>query len=258
MSRKVTGIAVVAALAVGLTAFATLQAGEGHKGHDHKHDGGKHHDKKMSKAEVGEKAPMFKLKTAEGEKVKLAELIEQDKTVVLEWFNPDCPYVERHYEKQDTMKRLASKYADKDVVWLRVNSSHYADAKYNKKWAKKWEIERPILVDQDGKVGRMYKAKTTPHMYIINGEGKLVYAGAIDDNRSVDPRDDPEETVNYVDRALQSLLAEEDIETAETKPYGCSVKYGKKADASTGDAPVMVAMSDDKGDGEKCENCRCD
>lgn len=251
MSRTFTGIGVLAALIVGLVTFSTLQAGD-QKGKDHDHDG-----EKAVKAEVGKKAPTFKLKTADGEKVNLAELIEAEKVVVLEWFNPDCPYVKRHYEKQPTMKRLAAKYAEKDVVWLRVNSTDYMDAGKNAKWAKKWEIERPILIDQDGKVGRMYGAKTTPHMYIINTEGTLVYAGAIDDHRSVDPRDDSDETVNYVDQALKAVLAGEEVSNSETKPYGCSVKYGKQADASTGDEPVLVAMGDGKGDDEKCGDCQC-
>lgn len=235
--KKGSFVALAAVLAVGLATVGVLEAGD-QKDHDHKAK-----DKKV-KAEVGEKAPDFKLHNAEGEKVKLSELTEQEKVVVLEWFNPDCPYVKKHYEKLQTTQTLASKYADKDVVWLLVNSSHYADAEYNKKWAEKWSIEQPILVDQDGKVGKQYGAKTTPHMYIIDTEGTLVYAGAIDDNRSAKPRGEDEQTVNYVDEALQSLLAEEEISTRQTKPYGCSVKYGKQASAEPTEAPMVVASND--------------
>jgi len=235
MRKAIVGSAVFVA-ALGLVTLGVLQAGE-QKGHG---------DKAEAQAKVGEPAPQFKLHTASGEKVKLADLTKEEKVVVLEWFNPECPYVKKHYADMTTMNDLASKYAEKDVVWLRVNSSHHHDAEANAKWAEKWSIDRPILVDQDGKVGKMYGAKTTPHMYIIDAEGKLAYAGAIDSNRSHKPAKEGEEVVNYVDEALKALLAGEEVSTKQTKPYGCSVKYGKQARGASGAEPIMVASADGK------------
>jgi peroxiredoxin len=145
------------------------------------------------------------------------------KIVVLEWLNPDCPFVQRHY-KAGTMKNLATRYGDDGVVWLTINSTNYMDAEANAKFKVQYDLPYTILVDQSGDVGHLYGAKTTPHMYIIDGAGVLVYIGAIDD----DPRGNKDEpVVNYVAVALDEILAGKAVTTAETKPYGCSVKYKK-------------------------------
>lgn len=169
---------------------------------------------------VGEMAPSFTLKDEAGNEVSLADF--KGKVVVLEWLNPDCPFVVRHY-KAGTMKNLATSYGAKGVVWLTINSTNYMDAEANAKFKAANQLPYPILVDQDGAVGHLYDAKTTPHMYIIDGAGKLVYVGAIDD----DPRGGSEKPANYVAAALDEVLAGSAVTTAETTPYGCSVKYKK-------------------------------
>jgi peroxiredoxin len=169
--------------------------------------------------DVGDAAPDFTLADTEGTPVSLSDF--EGKVVVLEWLNPDCPFVQRHY-KAGTMKKLASAYAGKGVVWLTINSTHYMDAAANAKFKAANDLPYPILVDQSGKVGHLYGAKTTPHMYLIDGGGKLVYIGAIDD----DPRGNRDQpATNYVAAALDQILAGKAVTIAETKPYGCSVKY---------------------------------
>ena len=170
-------------------------------------------------ASVGEMAPAFTLADSAGNKVSLNDF--EGKIVVLEWLNPDCPFVQRHY-KAGTMKNLAAQYAGEGVVWLTINSTNYMDAAANAKFKAENDLPYTILVDQSGDVGHLYGAKTTPHMYIIDGNGTLVYIGAIDD----DPRGNKgEPAVNYVAVALDEVLAGNPVTTAETKPYGCSVKY---------------------------------
>ncbi len=170
---------------------------------------------------VGDTAPAFSLADSAGNKVSLSD--SEGKVVVLEWLNPDCPFVQRHY-KAGTMKSLATTYGEKGVVWLTINSTNYMDAAANAKFKADNGLPYPILVDQSGEVGHLYGAATTPHMYIIDGTGKVVYIGAIDD----DPRgnnDGP--ATNYVAAALDDVVAGKAVTTAETKPYGCSVKYKK-------------------------------
>jgi peroxiredoxin len=170
---------------------------------------------------VGDAAPNFTLADTAGNEVSLSDF--KGKIVVLEWLNPDCPFVKRHY-KAGTMKKLATEYADDDVVWLTINSTHYMDAAANAKFKADNKLPSTILVDQSGEVGHLYGAVTTPHMYVIDAGGKLVYIGAIDD----DPRGNKgEAAVNYVALALDEVVAGKAVATAETKPYGCSVKYKK-------------------------------
>jgi peroxiredoxin len=170
---------------------------------------------------VGDVVPDFTLADSAGKNVSLSDF--EGKVVVLEWLNPDCPYVKRHY-KAGTMKKLATAYGEKGVVWLTINSTNYMDAEANAKFKAANELPYHILVDQSGEVGHLYGAVTTPHMYIIDGNGKLVYMGAIDD----DPRGNTEgPATNYVAAALDEVLAGKAVTTAETKPYGCSVKYAK-------------------------------
>jgi len=169
-------------------------------------------------------APMahdFTLTDQDGNEVHLADL--RGKVVVLEWINPDCPFVRRHHLERKTMVDLAQKYADKGVVWLAVNSTHYMDRQANKKWHTDWKLPYPILVDADGKVGRAYGAKSTPHMFVIDKSGQTVYQGAIDS----DPSGREASPANYVDEALGELLAGRPVSNPETKSYGCSVKYAQ-------------------------------
>jgi len=170
---------------------------------------------------VGDTAPAFTLADSAGNQVSLSDF--EGKIVVLEWLNPDCPFVQRHY-KAGTMKNLAAQHAGEGVVWLTINSTNYMDGAANGKFKADNGLPYTILVDQSGDVGHLYDAKTTPHMYIIDGTGTLVYIGAIDD----DPRGNKgEPAVNYVAVALDEVLAGKSVTTAETKPYGCSVKYKK-------------------------------
>ncbi len=172
-------------------------------------------------AAVGSAAPDFTLMDTAGSEVSLSDFAGQ--VVVLEWLNPDCPFVKRHYSA-GTMKGLATRYGGQGVVWLTINSTNYMDAEANAAFKAANELPYSILVDQSGEVGHLYGAMTTPHMYIIDGNGKLVYMGAIDD----DPRGNKEgPATNYVAAALDEVLAGEAVSTAETKPYGCSVKYAK-------------------------------
>lgn len=166
-------------------------------------------------------APVFELRDQDGNMVKLADFA--GKVVVLEWFNPGCPFVQRHYgDEHRTMVRLADKYRAQGVVWLAINSTYTADAATNAQAARQWQIPYPVLDDSSGQVGHAYGARTTPHMFVIDPRGQIVYQGAIDD----DPRGDKgAQAANYVDQALQAVLAGQLPDPARTKPYGCSVKY---------------------------------
>jgi DsbC/DsbD-like thiol-disulfide interchange protein len=166
-------------------------------------------------------APDFVLKDQDGQQVTLSEL--RGNVVVLEWFNPDCPFVQRHHAQRPTMVDLAHQYGRDEVKWLAINSTHSMDTAANKRWHEQWELPYPLLVDQDGAVGRAYEAKTTPHMFVISPEGRIVYEGAIDD----DAPGQKSEPRNYVDQALSQLLAGTPVSEARTKPYGCSVKYAE-------------------------------
>ncbi|QDP02311.1 redoxin domain-containing protein [Thalassotalea sp. PS06] len=176
---------------------------------------------------VDEAAPDFELVNEAGKTVKLSDY--QGKYVVLEWTNHLCPYVKKHYESGN-MPNLQSKYTDKDVVWLQVISSAegkqgYVEAEEAVALNKERQAAPShVLFDPEGDVGKLYGAKTTPHMYIINPEGELKYAGAIDSIKSADPAD-IEKATNYVDTGLTSLMAGGEVENKLTPPYGCSVKY---------------------------------
>ena len=174
-------------------------------------------------AKVGEAAPDFSLQDQDGKAVNLADL--KGKIVVLEWFNEECPYVVRHHEKDKTMSTLSDKYASKDVVWLAVNSTNGKTNEDNKSIHGKWNIKYSILNDSEGKTGKAYGAKSTPHMFIIDKEGKLAYAGGIDN----DPKGEKTgaDKVNYVDKALTEIIEGKAVSEPKTKQYGCSVKYKK-------------------------------
>jgi len=203
MKRQFTSWVATAVLAVGLSGFAGAAV------------------------EVGKAAPDFTLPASNGSNVSLASF--KGKYVVLEWFNDGCPFVKKHYEPGN-MQKLQETYAAKDVVWLTINSSAkgkqgHTDAKGAEELRAKWAIKsQATLLDSAGKVGKLYGAKTTPHMFIINPEGNVIYQGAIDDKDTTDSADIAT-SKNFVAAALDAALAGKAVETASTKPYGCSVKY---------------------------------
>jgi peroxiredoxin len=176
-------------------------------------------------AVVGAPAPDFELRDTDGREHRLSDYVAQGKTVVLEWFNPECPFVRKHHEKYRTMVDAYAKYRSKDVVWLAINSAAPGKQGYglerNQEAKRKFGMEYPLLLDESGSVGRSYGAKTTPHMFVIS-KGNLVYAGAIDDN----PSPGTLGATNHVAKALDEVLAGKPVQTAQTKSYGCSVKYG--------------------------------
>jgi peroxiredoxin len=164
-------------------------------------------------------APDFTLTDQKGNTVQLSDF--KGKVVVLEWTNPDCPFVQRHY-KAGTMARLAKTYAGKGVVWLAINSTYYMNRKRDAAWAEQQQIAYPVLGDHDGKVGKAYGAKSSPHMFVIDAKGNIAYRGAIDNDASGEKK---EGVVNYVALALDAVLAGKPVAVTETRPYGCSVKY---------------------------------
>jgi peroxiredoxin len=176
---------------------------------------------------VGKPAPPFSVVDATGKVRSLAEF--RGRTVVLEWTNKDCPYVEKHY-RAGAMQRLQSEAASDGVVWLSIISSapgkqgHLAPAKALTHAAEVGATPAAILIDASGVMGRAYGAKTTPHMYVINAQGTLVYAGAIDDRKTTNPAD-VAKAKNYVAAALADLKAGRPVAFATSPPYGCSIKY---------------------------------
>lgn len=176
-------------------------------------------------AVVGKPAPNFTLTDTDGKTHNLADYTKAGKTVVLEWYNPDCPVVKRYHDSSKKMSETYAKFADKNVVWLAVNSGgpgkqgHGLDR--NKESRGQYKMNYPVLLDESGQVGMMYGAKTTPHMFVIAPNGSLAYVGSLDDGSN------PQQpaTVNYVAEALQALVAGKAVTVSETKSFGCSVKY---------------------------------
>jgi len=173
-------------------------------------------------AALGQPAPDFTLVDAAGGTFTLSE--QRGVPVVLEWFNPGCPYVVRAHE-EGCLASYPAEAAGEGVVWVAINSGAQgkqgAGAETNAKAAEEWDMGYPVLLDESGAVGRAYGAKTTPHLFVIDAEGVLVYAGAVDD----DPRGKlGDERTNYVEAALREMQAGA-VSNPETKPYGCSVKY---------------------------------
>ena len=165
-------------------------------------------------------APDFTLPDLDGRAHSLSQY--RGKLVVLEWTNPGCPYVQRHYAS-DTMEKLAKRYGAQGVVWVAANSTHDNTPADTLSWKSEQGFEYATLQDSSGELGKLYGARTTPHMFIIDAQGVLRYAGAIDD----DPNGDAATPVNYVGGAVKAVLAGASPDPSETKPYGCSVKYKK-------------------------------
>jgi hypothetical protein len=179
-------------------------------------------------AEVGKAAPAFSLPGLSGKPVSLADF--KGKTVVLEWLNKDCPFV-RHYYKNGDMQGLQKKYTDQKIVWLSIVSSAQGKEGYFASAAEAAAFKADskasmtdILLDPDGTAGQAYGSKNTPTMYIIGAKGKVVYEGAIDDKPSTDPADIAG-AKNWVAQALDEILAKKKVSVAQTRPYGCGVKY---------------------------------
>lgn len=178
-------------------------------------------------AALGQPAPDFSLPSLSGETVALGDLA--GKTVVLEWFNPDCPFVNLAHEK-GSLKGMGNRHAKEGVAWLAINSGgpgrqgHGADT--NHEGQKRFGMDYPILIDENGAVGHAYGAERTPHLFVIDGSGTLVYDGAIDNSPDAEGESPAGgKLVNYVDGALADVAAGRPVATPSTEPYGCTVKY---------------------------------
>ncbi|HYC58049.1 MAG TPA: redoxin domain-containing protein [Thermoanaerobaculia bacterium] len=181
----------------------------------------------LAEPSVGSPAPAFTLIDTRGKQHNLADF--KGKYVVLEWVNFGCPFVKKHYGSGN-MQATQKKAVDRGVVWLSVCSSadgkqgHMAAAEWNNEIASRKMASTAVLIDESGQVGKTYGAKTTPHMYIVNPDGVLIYKGAIDDKPTTD-QDDIPGARNHVLAALDESMAGKPVSTASTTPYGCSVKY---------------------------------
>jgi hypothetical protein len=180
---------------------------------------------------VGQAAPDFSLKDTTGKTVKLSDY--RGKYVVLEWTNPGCPYVKKHYNSGN-MAATQQDAVAKGAVWLSINSTekdawdYLAPPKLTAWLNERKAKPTAVLMDEEGTAGRAYGARTTPHMYIVNPQGQLVYAGGIDSIASSDA-DDIKKATNYVKQGLGEALAGKPISAATTRPYGCSIKYKNNA-----------------------------
>jgi peroxiredoxin len=180
-----------------------------------------------TKAVIGKPAPDFELPDLEGHKVRLSQF--RGHVVVLEWFNPECPFVKASHTK-GSLRGLSDKYTGKGVVWLAINSAASGKQGYgveaNAAGKRKYALNHPVLIDESGDVGHLYDAQHTPHMFVVDEKGVLVYRGAIDnspDGEGESPQGG--KLVNYVETALTELGAGRPVTTAETEAYGCTVKY---------------------------------
>ncbi len=186
--------------------------------------------KQTKKAAIDKTAPDFLLVDHLGKEHRLSDYTAKGMTVVLEWFNPTCPYVVEHYndEGKGTSTAVEKEFTEEKVVWLRINSGKAESVKdareINAKYAQNWKIKSPILLDTAGTVGRSYGAKVTPTMFVINNEGVIAYTGAMDSEKS------PSKTgeIIYPRDAVRAVLANETVTKKTTKAVGCSIKYAAK------------------------------
>ncbi len=181
----------------------------------------------VASAAIGNPAPQFSGTTSQGKTVNLSDF--KGKYVILEWSNHECPFVVKHYGSGN-MQKLQKTYTDKGAAWLTVLSSaagqqgHVDAAGANKIAADKGSAASHIILDEKGVIGKAYDAKTTPHMFIVDPQGILIYEGAIDSNSSADPADIAG-SQNFVVSAMDEVLAGKPVTVSATRPYGCSVKY---------------------------------
>lgn len=213
ISRRNIGLALGMAMAVALTAGALIASTQS----------------ASADAVIAEAAPDFTGLTSTGESVSLSDFAGQ--TVVLEWTNHGCPFVQKHYnESHRNMQTLQADASASDVVWLSVISSapgkqgHVSAEEANALTTSRGAAPTAVILDETGDIGRLYEAKTTPHMYIVTAEGTLAYKGAIDSISSANPNDIPD-AENYVSAALDQVAEDGPVDTPSTRPYGCSVKY---------------------------------
>ena len=181
----------------------------------------------LAGVKIGSAAPEFTLTDVNGETHSLSSF--EGKYVVLEWVNPDCPFVVKHYDSGN-MQKLQKEWTDRGVIWLAIQTTRPDHRQfYSASQIKEYKMNNggsatAVLMDSDGTVGRKYGARTTPHMYVIDPEGTLIYMGAIDSKASANPADIAS-SKNYVAMALTASKSGEDLEYSETRPYGCSIKY---------------------------------
>jgi len=217
MNMNKISILALASLVLAGAAFATQVAGkqEPAKAPEVK--------KEAAAAELGKAAPAFTLKDLAGKDVSLADY--KGKIVVLEWFQPGCPYCQKGYDEGGNCRTTAERLSKDGVVYLLVNSSNADDANAkidaNVEFFKSRKISHTVLMDTDGRVGHAYGAKSTPHCFVIDTKGNLAYRGAIDNALEKDAK----EKVNYVANAVAELKAGKAVTKAETRSYGCGVKY---------------------------------
>jgi peroxiredoxin len=240
MKLSFTVLSLCCVLTLGAVAFATTRADDlanvsqekkEDTGKDAKRDEPKKKDEEPKKdaamkAVIGKPAPDFSLTDLDGKAVKLSDF--KGKTVVLEWFNPSCPFVVAAY-KDGPLKDMAARAQKDGIVWLAINSGapgkEGAGAEANKKARTDWKMTTPILLDEKGEVGRMYDAKTTPHCYVIDAKGVLVYRGGLDN--APQGKFEGDKRIDYLANALAEVKAGKPVTMPETKSWGCSVKYGK-------------------------------
>jgi len=213
ISRRLAGtLAVGVALAAFSTSAWTSQDGDKEKQKE---------EKPAAKAEIGKPAPTFELKDVDGKTVKLAD--SKGKTVVLEWFCPTCPFCVQAYGEKGALRKLPEELEAKGIVWLSIVSEKPENKGGKVETIKKFMevngLKAPMLLDPDGKVGKAYGAKTTPHLFVIDGKGVLVYQGALD-NAPFGKVEGDGERVGYVEDALADLAAGKKLRNAETKPWG--------------------------------------
>ncbi len=248
MTRRNVFITGIVAACVGVAAWQSSvnasNCGSKSEGKAHAH---------TTKAKVGGPAPDFVLIDTHGNEHRLSEY--RGHVVVLEWINQQCPYIVDHHAKKHTTQKAYAEQAGQGVVWLAIDSTHHRKPAENRVWAAKHRIAYPILHDPHGCVGRVYGAKTTPHIFVIDKHGKIAYHGVIDDRGNQ----------NHANAAVAALLAGKTPPRTETKPYGCSVKYGKvvaKAGNGNGDdqaktCPLAACHCSDgkssgNGNGDSC------